>query len=68
MSEYKLLEKTYDELLAKLIKLVGDRLHDLTIRFETIDGTTITFSWSEREKRLEIDTLPPFEPEKGIGI
>ena len=53
MKEYKLLEKTYDKLLTKIIKLSDDDLHNLVIHYESIDGTTITFSWNDREKRLE---------------
>ena len=53
MKEYKLLEKTYNELLTKIIKLVGDDLHNLVIHYESVDGTTVTFSWNDREKRLE---------------
>ena len=53
MKEYKLLEKTYNELLTKIIKLVGDDLYNLVIYYESVDGKTITFSWNDREKRLE---------------
>ena len=53
MKEYKLLEKTYDKLLTKIIKLSDDDLYNLVIHYESIDGTTITFSWNDREKRLE---------------
>ena len=51
--EYKLLEKTYNELLQKIIQLVGDGFYDLLIQYESVDGTTIVFSWKDRDKRLE---------------
>ena len=52
MSYYKIIEKTYRDLLDKIIDEVADNMEDVLIQVTTMDGETIRFSWKDREKRL----------------
>jgi len=57
---YDIISDGYDRILDELLKLDdADDMHELKIVYESEDGTTITISWLDRDKRLadaECDT------------
>lgn len=52
MKYHKIIAKSYQDLLDKMIDELGDEFEDVLIQVTTFTGETIRFSWKDRESRL----------------